>query len=502
MTREVAGTSRCYFPQDVATPQLGDFENPSVNAADAAESRPIHRSSTTYYQRPLYPQRFRTERPYRRPTNDYVERRTYTNEHVNVPVHVEGQRRLRPAPVYGVTGHISRYCDRSRIPRYERPPPWTQQPAGRTVLSSKKLAKLFTPSLQEQGLAGGMSHEEEEFHDVPRYFDEKFSVASMDMLLPHSSTHDSWKTAADGSSSAPFPGGHSTSTSPIGGAHVSPITRHYSRWTLEQQQADDEEYPTRHSQFGSSEMLQQCLGKHTLQFDRGSEQSTLSCVLLYGFFCTVVLAIVALLIIGGKSGGCFRYRLQIPSLEFTRMSENCLHSNVWTPSLGPPLKPVLVLFHGLHFENGGNQPRLFDGAKLAARENMVVVVPNYRLGLLGFFTDNTTDAPGNVAFLDQRMAMDWVRVCISSFGGDPNSVTLQGYGSGAASIGLQLLSPVPHWIQGQQTRKLLLQSGSPLEPFKGDTISLRDQIGAILVELGCKSDMRVSARPSCLLNSP
>lgn len=131
MTREVAGTSRCYFPQDVATPQLEDFENPSVNAAEAAESRPIHRSSTTYYQRSLYPQRFRTERPYRRPTNDYVERRTYANEHANVPEHVEGQRRLRPAPVCyncGVTGHISRYCDRSRIPRYERPPPWTQQP--------------------------------------------------------------------------------------------------------------------------------------------------------------------------------------------------------------------------------------------------------------------------------------------------------------------------------------------------------------------------------------
>ncbi|KAH7936251.1 hypothetical protein HPB52_020728 [Rhipicephalus sanguineus] len=99
MTREVAGTSRCYFPQDVATSQLGDFENPSVNAAEVAESRPIHRSSTTYYQRSLYPQRFRTERPYRRPTNSYVERRTYTNDHVNVPGHVEGQRRLRPAPV-------------------------------------------------------------------------------------------------------------------------------------------------------------------------------------------------------------------------------------------------------------------------------------------------------------------------------------------------------------------------------------------------------------------
>ncbi|KAL1478084.1 hypothetical protein MTO96_035241, partial [Rhipicephalus appendiculatus] len=275
-----------------------------------------------------------------------------------------------------------------------------------------------------------MTHEEQELHDVPRYFDEKFSVASMDMLLPHSSTHESWKTAADGSSSAPFPGGQSCSTSPIGGSRASPITRHYSRWSLEQQQADDEEYPTRHSQFGSSEMLQQCLGRHTLQFDRGSEQSTLSCVLLYGFFCTVVLTIVALLIIGGKSGGSIsvmtpwgrywgerlhiegrevysfravpfaetatgnrRFLPPVPLRETGRPQSS--HAPV-CPQLKPPvhpLKPVLVLFHGLHFEHGGNQPRLFDGAKLAARENLVVVVPNYRLGLLGFFTDNTTDAP-------------------------------------------------------------------------------------------------------------
>ncbi|KAH7968737.1 hypothetical protein HPB52_010868 [Rhipicephalus sanguineus] len=77
MTREVAGTSRCYFPQDVATPQLDDFENPSVNAAEVAEYRRIHRSNPTSYPRSQCPQRLRTERPYRRRTSDYVERRTY-----------------------------------------------------------------------------------------------------------------------------------------------------------------------------------------------------------------------------------------------------------------------------------------------------------------------------------------------------------------------------------------------------------------------------------------
>ncbi|XP_049517015.1 acetylcholinesterase [Dermacentor silvarum] len=400
-----------------------------------------------------------------------------------------------------------------------------------------------------------MSNEDQEYHDVPRYFDEKFSVTSMDNLLPHSSvlTHDSWKTAADGSSSTVPITAQAGSTSPRGG--TSPATRHYSQWTLEQRQGDDEEMPSRHSQLGSSEMLQQCLGRHTLQFDRGSQESTWSCLLLYCFFCAVVLAIVALLIIGGKAGGavsvmtpwgrywgerlhvqgrevfsfravpfaesptgirrfappvplretgkpqstqapvCPQLQPPIPSLEFTRMSENCLHANVWTPSLGFPHRPVLVVFHGLHFEYGGNQPRLLDGGLLAARENLVVVVPNYRLGIFGFFSDNTTDAPGNVAFLDQRMAMDWVRVCASSFGGDPGSVTVLGYGAGAASLGLQLLSPAKHWIQSQP-RRLLLQSGSPLQPFKWDEGNLRDQIGALLVELGCKYD--VTAAKKCM----
>ncbi|XP_070385701.1 acetylcholinesterase-1-like isoform X2 [Dermacentor albipictus] len=399
-----------------------------------------------------------------------------------------------------------------------------------------------------------MSHEDQEYQDVPRYFGEKFSVASMDILLPHSSvlTHDSWKTAADGSSSVPFTA-QAGSTSPRG--RVSPAVRQYRQWALEQRQADDEELPSRPSQLGSSEMLQRCLGRHTLQFDRGSQKSTWSCLLLYCFFCAVVLAIVALLIIGGKAGMavsvmtpwgrywgerlhvqgrvvfsfravpfaespsgnrrfappaplresgkaqstqapvCPQLQPPVPALEFTRMSENCLHANVWTPSLGSPLKPVLVLFHGLHFEYGGNQPRLLDGGVLAARENLVVVVPNYRLGLFGFFTDNTTDAPGNVAFLDQRMAMDWVRVCASSFGGDPNSVTVLGYNSGATSMGLQLLSPTKHWIQSQP-RKLLLQSGSPLQPFKWDDGSLHDRVGALLIKLGCKYD--VAEAKKCL----
>ena len=44
--------------------------------------------------------------------------------------------------------------------------------------------------------------------------------------------------------------------------------------------------------------------------------------------------------------------------------------------------------------------------------------------------------------MDQRMAMQWVRDHISSFGGDPQAVTLVGHDAGGASVGLHMLSPL------------------------------------------------------------
>lgn len=57
---------------------------------------------------------------------------------------------------------------------------------------------------------------------------------------------------------------------------------------------------------------------------------------------------------------------------------------------------------------------------------------NYRVTIFGF-----SGAPGltqNVALLDQRMAVEWVRDNIAGFGGDPSSIVIDGQSSGAVAV--------------------------------------------------------------------
>ena len=135
-------------------------------------------------------------------------------------------------------------------------------------------------------------------------------------------------------------------------------------------------------------------------------------------------------------------------------SEDCLSLNVWTPSLpktegiGGGL-PVMVFIHGGAFVigsssqgfPGGTNPdeALYDGSTLAAKQKMVVVTLNYRLGPLGFLA-GTAGLKGNFGFMDQQLALRWVQDNIARFGGDPGRVTLSGQSAGAMSVGLHLLS--------------------------------------------------------------
>ena len=61
----------------------------------------------------------------------------------------------------------------------------------------------------------------------------------------------------------------------------------------------------------------------------------------------------------------------------------------------------------------------------------MVVTVEYRTGILGFLSDETKNLPGNVALTDVILALRWVKEVVEDFGGDPNSVTLAGYGQGA-----------------------------------------------------------------------
>ncbi|KAH6943538.1 hypothetical protein HPB50_023944 [Hyalomma asiaticum] len=122
---------------------------------------------------------------------------------------------------------------------------------------------------------------------------------------------------------------------------------------------------------------------------------------------------------------------QVPVLDEITVgtSEDCLHLNVWTPSIlrcstGCQPKPVIVFFYGRDFEHGFSDYQYYDGTTLSGFADVVVVVPSYRLGVFGFLNANTSDAPGNVGLLDQQLALSWVYNNIAAFNGDPNNVSI------------------------------------------------------------------------------
>ncbi len=130
-------------------------------------------------------------------------------------------------------------------------------------------------------------------------------------------------------------------------------------------------------------------------------------------------------------------------------SEDCLSVNVFTPALGRPpgrdLVPVMMFFHGGAFVAGSSHGPwdVYDGSRVAARGDVVVVSANYRLDALGFLVTSAKDsgAVGNYGLLDQRAAMRWVADNIGAFGGDASRVTLWGESAGGMSGLVHMTSP-------------------------------------------------------------
>lgn len=130
----------------------------------------------------------------------------------------------------------------------------------------------------------------------------------------------------------------------------------------------------------------------------------------------------------------------------TTPSEDCLYLNVWKPASAQPgaALPVMVWIHGGGFVNGGASPAIYSGANFA-RDGVVLVSLNYRLGRFGFFAHpGLVDEGfgGNFGFLDQIAALKWVQANIAAFGGDPGRVTIFGESAGGMSIHMLLQSPL------------------------------------------------------------
>jgi para-nitrobenzyl esterase len=120
-----------------------------------------------------------------------------------------------------------------------------------------------------------------------------------------------------------------------------------------------------------------------------------------------------------------------------RISEDCLYLNVWAPA-NARKAPVMVWIHGGSNTNGSGA--IYNGAAFA-RDGVVTVTINYRMGPFGFFAHPAlTAAAGpneplaNYGLMDQTAALRWVQANIASFGGDPKKVTVFGESAGAIDI--------------------------------------------------------------------
>jgi para-nitrobenzyl esterase len=142
----------------------------------------------------------------------------------------------------------------------------------------------------------------------------------------------------------------------------------------------------------------------------------------------------------------------VPGMIPDAQSEDCLTAELCTPSLDGS-RPVLVWVPGGSYRVGGASLPLYDGARLAAHD-VVVVGLNYRLGALGWLAAD--GVPSNLPLRDLRAAVDWLRANVAAFGGDPDRIVLMGESAGSGTIAHLLAAHPDLPVAGA-----ILQSGAP-----------------------------------------
>ncbi|MFD3507023.1 carboxylesterase/lipase family protein [Nocardia sp. NPDC058666] len=152
-----------------------------------------------------------------------------------------------------------------------------------------------------------------------------------------------------------------------------------------------------------------------------------------------------------------------------------LNANIWTPDPSAAGLPVLVWIHGGAFVRGSNAREIYNGTAFA-RDGVVMVGINYRLGISGFA--ELEGAPSNRGLHDQIFALRWVRENIAAFGGDPDNVTIFGESAGAMSVAALIAAPQTAGL----FRRAIMQSGNGA--VAADAADARKVSAALATELG------------------
>ncbi len=167
-------------------------------------------------------------------------------------------------------------------------------------------------------------------------------------------------------------------------------------------------------------------------------------------------------------------------------SEDCLQLNIWRPARPESgatdnALPVMVWIHGGGLTQGSavqlaSGQLLYDGA-VFARQDVVYVSINYRLGPLGYLAQREMIEPANFGLQDQIAALQWLQANIAGFGGDPRQVTIFGESAGAASVCALLASPAASGLFDRG----ILQSGNCRQriPVLTEALAQGDRVAAL-----------------------
>ena len=184
-------------------------------------------------------------------------------------------------------------------------------------------------------------------------------------------------------------------------------------------------------------------------------------------------------------------------------SEDCLNLDIWIPAKVESAKiPVFVWFYGGGFVAGSASEVRYDGENLA-KKGVIIVEPNYRLGVFGFFShpelskESGHNSSGNYGLLDQVAALQWVVKNIAAFGGDPHNITIGGESAGSLSVSALMASP----LSKNLFQKAIGESGAffpsgPSAEMRLKPVGDTEQAGVKFAEsVGAKSLAEMRAKP-------
>ncbi|XP_065209911.1 juvenile hormone esterase-like [Planococcus citri] len=178
-------------------------------------------------------------------------------------------------------------------------------------------------------------------------------------------------------------------------------------------------------------------------------------------------------------------------------SEDCLYLNLYVPqgTFQETLPVWVYIYGGRRVSGSASVDKL--GPHYIMDKPVVFITMTYRVNLLGYLSTEDDVISGNFGLKDEVMVLRWIQEHITSFGGDPNNVTLSGGSSGAIDVSLHLCSPLSKGL----FHRAISQSGHPLKEVMAPGSARK--LSWITADLmGCKSIKKSEELLKCLQKVP